>query len=497
MKKHNGFTLIELIIGMAVTVLILGGIVAVVRGGFGSMLTGQSQATAYANARAVMEDITTTLRYASDVNLGTGTISYSGPKDGVTVDNYSDTKKFSREITWEGSGDSIRLKIVKDGDTNNPVYFPASSSNSAFTSDDYVTAYGKMGGTASDRFPIFEDAGEDVYDIVLPVKYAMSGTNASKVDILRSKISASKIVNNTEGTIAGEKDEKQKKAESIGNILAIAVTNLYNNNPTALRTNSGKGNFTSNISSIGLHNKNIETKIAGISAALWDTISDGDQKIIGDTSWVIVPCNRADNIISSSVSTVDHWKVFIARNVVDDVPDPNKGYLRIYDTDTGSNTNKTTDHGALTLKAKAENEQLYILRPDYGLITYCFTTMNAETVNNKQVQVSTLVTTDTDITYGFSTGYHYNKGGLDLIYINYGKWVPALVKNSSPKNYTNYKTLQDQNNYYIEDYSTSDNRNTKCRIDYDGAGVEYISTYHPSTATYVYPPNMNSDKTNW
>ena len=62
MKKHNGFTLIELIIGMAVTVLILGGIVAVVRGGFGSMLTGQSQATAYANARAVMEDITTIIK---------------------------------------------------------------------------------------------------------------------------------------------------------------------------------------------------------------------------------------------------------------------------------------------------------------------------------------------------------------------------------------------------------------------------------------------------
>ena len=479
MKKRNGFTLIELIVGMAVTMLILGGIVAVVRGGFGSMLTGQSQATAYANARAVMEDITTTLRYASGVELGTGTITYSGPVEGMTVNNYSDAKPYKRVITWDSSGDNLRLKIVKDDDANNPIYFPANSSNSAFTSAEYVKAYADMNGTASDRFPIFKDTydGEEVYNIILPVKYDMSGTTASKIDVLRSKISASEIVNDIEGKISIDKDQK---AQEIGNILAIAVTNAYNNNQGILRTGNGIGNFTTNISSIGFHKKNSGDKLAGISANLWSTIPKDKQAIVGDTSWVIVPCDASGNVISKDIKSVVKWKIFVARNVVDDVPDPDKNYKRLYDyTTQNQNRLKDSGDGMTEIKRLAVEDGVYVIRPWFGFMTYCFTTKG---------QTSEYETTDLAKTFGYATAI-YN---ASLIYINYNTWVPIL---GSDGKYTNYKTLKNGQNDYIEDYNGTGKH---YRLDYDGAGAEY--TKDTEGTTYVYPgllPDVASDKTKW
>jgi type II secretory pathway pseudopilin PulG len=214
MKKRAGFTLAELLVSMAIFVLIIGAIAALFGTSLKAMVYGKNQERAYAEARNVMNDIKTTLRYA-DKN----TISPTEPSESTTLFTYSgqmntgndpskqiaeeDKQKYAREISWDDG--SKRLKIrwkyyypgkatTTSSSWQGPIYFPENGDkNGAFSTDEYIKVYNEMlkdeNRTVSGTpFPIFkgEYEGKDVFNIVLPIKYAFEG--GKKVEILRSRV---------------------------------------------------------------------------------------------------------------------------------------------------------------------------------------------------------------------------------------------------------------------------------------------------------------------
>lgn len=59
MKKRDGFTLIELIVGMAIMAIIFGGIVMIFGASTKAMQAGQNQQQAYEDARTTMDVLKT------------------------------------------------------------------------------------------------------------------------------------------------------------------------------------------------------------------------------------------------------------------------------------------------------------------------------------------------------------------------------------------------------------------------------------------------------
>lgn len=64
MKKQAGFSLIELVVAMAVLALIMGAMVHLFGGSVTSLHTGARQEVVYEEARLLMNELKTTLRYA-------------------------------------------------------------------------------------------------------------------------------------------------------------------------------------------------------------------------------------------------------------------------------------------------------------------------------------------------------------------------------------------------------------------------------------------------
>ena len=62
MRKQAGFTLVELLVGMLVTMLIMGALVSLFSSSVQSEMSGFKQQEVYAQARAVVNDLKTTLR---------------------------------------------------------------------------------------------------------------------------------------------------------------------------------------------------------------------------------------------------------------------------------------------------------------------------------------------------------------------------------------------------------------------------------------------------
>ena len=215
MKKQAGFSLAELVISMGIFVLIMGAIVALFSTSIKAMVYGRNQEAAYAEARAVMNDLTTTLRYADskntlDADNSTTQLEYSGTmtigNDPSNEDN--DNRDYKRRITMETKDGVKRLKIEwtgfypgqkdptsnKDAYTNDKViYFPSNTKNAAFDNEEYLAVYNSMladaGVTVSGTpFPIYKATyqGGKVFNIALPIKYPFEG--GSKVDVLRSRV---------------------------------------------------------------------------------------------------------------------------------------------------------------------------------------------------------------------------------------------------------------------------------------------------------------------
>ena len=186
LRKKAGFTLVELLVGMLVTMLIMGALVSLFSSSVQSEISGFKQQEAYAQARAVINDLKTTLRYADSA-----AVFYDTSGNKIASPTYDNTKIASKveytatiynqntaanesvamAVEWRDNFKK-QLKITKEvGGTTNISYFPNNTDNSVFKGD------------GSD-FPIYINASDSsLYHINLPYKYgfALSGV---KNDIL-------------------------------------------------------------------------------------------------------------------------------------------------------------------------------------------------------------------------------------------------------------------------------------------------------------------------
>lgn len=198
MRNKAGFTLVELLVGMLVTGLIMGALVSLFSSTVQSQMSGFKQQEVYAQARAVVNDLKTTLRYADSAAVfyqGTNLKTpITAPKenteavkniDGIeyfaTIYNSSTAANESVKMTieWKDSAKK-QIKITKKIDSSSSFsYFPNSTDNSVFKGD------------GSD-FPITVNKDDDsLYHIKLPYKYkfALSGdkTDTLITDVLKGE----------------------------------------------------------------------------------------------------------------------------------------------------------------------------------------------------------------------------------------------------------------------------------------------------------------------
>ena len=190
LRNKAGFTLVELLVGILVTMLIMGALVSLFSSSVQSEISGFKQQEVYAQARAAVNDLKTTLRYAdsgatfydtSGSKIASPT--YDNTKTAIKVEytatiynqNTSANESVAMTVEWKDNSKK-QLKITKKVDAiTNIYYFPNNIDNSAFKGD------------GSD-FPIYINASDSsLYHINLPFKYkfALSG---DKTDILTTDL---------------------------------------------------------------------------------------------------------------------------------------------------------------------------------------------------------------------------------------------------------------------------------------------------------------------
>lgn len=189
MKKQAGFSLIELVVAMAVLALIMGAMVHLFGGSVTSLHTGARQEVVYEEARLLMNELKTTLRYADK-----DSIKYQEPDvltySGTMWDRHMDIKdgqniSYDIIVKWKDAGNGLKqLEVTRftDGKLETTTLFPTDSANSVF----------KEGSP----FPIIpEDIivnGSSIvmYKIALPVQYELNGK--MKTQTLETKVVPSK-----------------------------------------------------------------------------------------------------------------------------------------------------------------------------------------------------------------------------------------------------------------------------------------------------------------
>lgn len=185
MKKQAGFSLIELVVAMAVLALIMGAMVHLFGGSVTSLHTGARQEVVYEEARLLMNELKTTLRYADKVSIDPKVpdLTYSG----TMWDRHMDIKdgqniSYDIIVQWKDAGNGLKQLEVKrftDGKLETTTLFPTDSANSVF----------KEGSP----FPITaETVYKEVvmYKIALPVQYLLNGK--MKTQTLETKVVPSK-----------------------------------------------------------------------------------------------------------------------------------------------------------------------------------------------------------------------------------------------------------------------------------------------------------------
>lgn len=186
MKKQAGFSLIELVVAMAVLALIMGAMVHLFGGSVTSLHAGAKQEVVYEEARLLMNELKTTLRYADKDSikyLEPDILTYSGTMWDRHMDiSQGNNKAYNIRVEWQDTGNGLkRLKVTRftDGKLETTTLFPTDSANSVF----------KEGSP----FPITaETVYKEVvmYKIALPVQYLLNGK--MKTQTLETKVVPSK-----------------------------------------------------------------------------------------------------------------------------------------------------------------------------------------------------------------------------------------------------------------------------------------------------------------
>lgn len=188
MKKQSGFTLIELVVAMAVLGLIMGAMVHLFGSSVTSLHVGARQEVVYEEARLLMNELKTTLRYADKDSIKypePDVLTYSGTMWDRHMDiSQGNNKAYNIRVEWQDAENGLkRLKVTRETDgKQETTLFPTDSANSVF----------KEGS----QFPITPEEimvnGSSIvmYKIVLPLQYMLNGKMQTQT--LETKVVPSK-----------------------------------------------------------------------------------------------------------------------------------------------------------------------------------------------------------------------------------------------------------------------------------------------------------------
>lgn len=191
MKKQAGFSLIELVVAMAVLALIMGAMVHLFGGSVTSLHTGARQEVVYEEARLLMNELKTTLRYADKDSIdpeqptvSTSKFSYKGNLWDRHMDIAQGTNK-EYKVTVEWKDDTKKqLQVTREDITDGSekiTVFPNDSNNSIFEGKFPVT---------SEKLTLNNGNTVIMYKIALPVQYEFNGQ--MKTQTLETKVVPSK-----------------------------------------------------------------------------------------------------------------------------------------------------------------------------------------------------------------------------------------------------------------------------------------------------------------
>lgn len=199
MKKNAGFTLIETLVAIVLMGIVFGTLIGLFSQGVKHQQAGISQQELFTQARAIMAEIKTTLRYADTDSIkfyssGTETTLTADSADfrginkmeytsRLVQDNYDATSATDEvDVTVEMQQPSgwthKQMKVTKTiGATKKTYVFPEKDANSVFT-------------TTTD-FPIIpakliSSMDVELYKIDLPLQYAIAGS--MKEEHLRTSV---------------------------------------------------------------------------------------------------------------------------------------------------------------------------------------------------------------------------------------------------------------------------------------------------------------------
>ena len=191
MKKQSGFTLIELLVAMAVLGLIMGAMVHLFGSSVTSLHVGARQEVVYEEARLLMNELKTTLRYADKDSIdpeqptvSTNKFSYKGNLWDRHMDIAQGTNK-EYKVTVEWKDDTKKqLQVTREditGGSKKITVFPNDSNNSIFEGKFPVT---------SETLTLNDGNTVILYKIALPLQYEFNGQ--MKTQTLETKVVPSK-----------------------------------------------------------------------------------------------------------------------------------------------------------------------------------------------------------------------------------------------------------------------------------------------------------------
>lgn len=187
MKKQSGFTLIELVVAMAVLGLIMGAMVHLFGSSVTSLHVGARQEVVYEEARLLMNELKTTLCYADKDSIdpeqptvSTSKFSYKGNLWDRHMDIAQGTNK-EYKVTVEWKDDTKKqLQVTREDITDGSkkiTIFPNDSNNSIFEGKFPVT---------SETLTLNDGNTVIMYKIALPLQYEFNGQ--MKTQTLETKV---------------------------------------------------------------------------------------------------------------------------------------------------------------------------------------------------------------------------------------------------------------------------------------------------------------------